>query len=102
MSQDNTSGKIDEDARTVGIDIKKWNPSPEEPDSLFFSILDLAGQAIYALTHQVRTNIHRYIVCMYMKHPVTCKLHLITLTILIVLSVFPCEARNLPASLACS
>jgi GTPase SAR1 family protein len=53
MSKDNKSAKIHEDARTVGIDIKKWKPYPNNPASLSFSVLDLAGQAVYALTHQV-------------------------------------------------
>jgi hypothetical protein len=57
MSDNNTAVHIDEDARTVGIVIKKWKPYPDAPAgnqaSLTFSVLDLAGQAIYALSHQV-------------------------------------------------
>jgi hypothetical protein len=57
MSKSNTAARINEDARTVGINIKKWKPCPnssvEKEASLSFSVLDLAGQAIYALSHQV-------------------------------------------------
>ena len=57
MSKSNTSARIHEDARTVGINIQKWAPYPDaaagDEASLSFSVLDLAGQAIYALSHQV-------------------------------------------------
>jgi GTPase SAR1 family protein len=50
LSKNDTSAKIAEDRRTVGIQFSKWSPDGAETD---FVILDLAGQAIYAKTNQL-------------------------------------------------
>jgi ankyrin repeat protein len=48
-SADNASERIQEDKRTVGIDISEWAPEGLE---VSFRIFDLAGQAVYGKAHQ--------------------------------------------------
>mmetsp|Transcript_37236 Transcript_37236/g.99101 ORF Transcript_37236/g.99101 Transcript_37236/m.99101 type:complete len:1895 (+) Transcript_37236:92-5776(+) len=49
-SPNNTSERLHEDSRTVGIDISTWVTPGGEVE---FKVLDLAGQAIYSKTHQL-------------------------------------------------
>ena len=45
--------KIDEDQRTVGIDLSRWDlGSSPEVSGLKFNIRDLAGEVVYKLSHQ--------------------------------------------------
>lgn len=49
MSSHHSTTKIDQDERTVGINITRW---PCEEDELTFTVLDLAGQQVYLGSHQ--------------------------------------------------
>jgi len=51
MAADDRAEPIREDARTVGIDLKRWDLAAEA-EGLVFQIKDLAGQAVYAMTNQ--------------------------------------------------
>lgn len=51
MSTTDRAAKIHEDARTVGIEVTWWDLLGAH--GVEFKILDLAGQAVYALTNQV-------------------------------------------------
>lgn len=48
MSAHHATSKIDQDERTVGINITRWDTGAE----LTFTVLDLAGQQIYLASHQ--------------------------------------------------
>ena len=51
-SRNDKTTRIHEQSRTVGINILQW-VAVAGPDGISFTVLDLAGQAIYATTHQV-------------------------------------------------
>ena len=50
-SRENRAEKIQEDHRTVGIDVEDWSLS-HGSDEMLLKIFDLAGQAVYSHTHQ--------------------------------------------------
>eukprot|EP00961_Rhodomonas_salina_P042811 575673-Rhodomonas_salina.1 len=52
MSEQDVSGRIHEDTRTVGIEIKRWTPRLPAGRELTFQVMDLAGQAVYSTSHQ--------------------------------------------------
>jgi hypothetical protein len=56
MSPTNKAPKIDEDTRTVGVEMTTWDLRKEH--GLEFMFLDLAGQAVYRLTNQVDAHAH--------------------------------------------
>ena len=56
MSPTNKAPKIDEDTRTVGVEMTTWDLRREH--GLEFMFLDLAGQAVYRLTNQVDAHAH--------------------------------------------
>jgi hypothetical protein len=53
-SAEGRAERIREDTRTVGIDTEDWTPEIEGAGegTLAFRVLDLAGQAVYEMTHQ--------------------------------------------------
>lgn len=51
MSSVDRCDAIDADDRTVGVDITPWRPAIGDGD-LKFLMFDMAGQAVYAVTHQ--------------------------------------------------
>jgi GTPase SAR1 family protein/tetratricopeptide (TPR) repeat protein len=52
-SHNNAAEHIKEDLRTVGIDLESWQVQPANGGlSMHFRVCDLAGQAVYEITHQ--------------------------------------------------